>query len=83
MKFEDIRGGLTLKDPQEKFHIPVVKLSVDGVRVCEHASWEATFVLFVRRRVARQHAVLSIGVAVGKAGLSYLWPTLEVTVDRV
>ena len=83
MKLEDIGGRLALKDPQEKFDIPVVKLPVDGVWISKHTSWKAAFVLFKWSRVARQHAVLSVGVAVSKARLSHLRPTLEVLVGRV
>jgi hypothetical protein len=80
MKFEDVGGGLALKDPQEKFDVPVVKLAVDGFWIGKHTCWEADLILFAWRRLPSQHAYVTVGDAVSKAGLSHHWSSREVVV---
>ena len=42
VQLENVGGGLSLEDPQEEVHAPIVKLSVDRVRIGHGTSWKST-----------------------------------------
>ena len=44
MQLENKGSRLPLEDPQEELHAPIVQLPVDGIRVCQCASWETASV---------------------------------------